>query len=283
VSYLTEQIRAHRGFVEIERTTWDDPYSHLVAYYDSTTETLHLSAPLTAVFLPSSANLASSDDGEWVFAGLRDSSGGEWIEDRTSDDSGDRLVDNKDDVIEYFGVLFAIEMLRLRPLQRIRLGHIHDLPEIGSHLTWTILTSARDLDHLENLLSDVYSRADGVRDMTEMAQWRDQFDGQPEAVQRTLTGFARGAIKHLRAEGTLETMLGGSTALKMYAQGHVESGCVCIMATNDQGQVVAINMISDEGHALVQEQSHIQSWILDQSWEQLAHEEVPLEPLIAGA
>ena len=266
---LQGRIERHPGFVAAEATEWEDPYVHLLAYYDRRQRALHRAAPPVAVFLPSGANLDGADDGEWILVGIRDSDDGELLEDYTSSpQASGRLVDNSEDINYYYGGLYTPLLLRLPPLQRIRLGHIHDLPDVGSHLTWTLLTQARDLDDVQRLLDDLYLRAEGVQDLTEAARMRRRIARDPTWLRRFLADAAVRAEEHMEMH-QVRQFEPDPDLERISLQAHRASGYVATVFADAQGRVAAFRFLTDAGHSLIADAPDLTAWILAQCWEPL--------------
>ena len=266
---LQGRIERHPGFVAAEATGWEDPYVHILAYYDRRQRALHRAAPPVAVFLPSGANLDGADDGEWILVGIRDSDDGELLEDYTSSpQASGRLVDNSEDINYYYGGLYTPLLLRLPPLQRIRLGHIHDLPDVGSHLTWTLLTQARDLDDVQRLLDDLYLRAEGVQDLTEAARMRRRIARDPTWLRRFLADAAVRAEEHMEMH-QVRQFEPDPDLERISLQAHRASGYVATVFADAQGRVAAFRFLTDAGHSLIADAPDLTAWILAQCWEPL--------------
>ena len=266
---LQGRIEGLPGFVAAEATEWEDPYVHLLAYYDRRQRALHRAAPPVAVFLPSGANLDGADDGEWILVGIRDSDDGELLEDYTSSpQASGRLVDNSEDINYYYGGLYTPLLLRLPPLQRIRLGHIHDLPDVGSHLTWTLLTQARDLDDVQRLLDDLYLRAEGVQDLTEAARMRRRIARDPTWLRRFLADAAVRAEEHMEMH-QVRQFEPDPDLERISLQAHRASGYVATVFADAQGRVAAFRFLTDAGHSLIADAPDLTAWILAQCWEPL--------------
>ena len=273
---LQGRIERHPGFVAAEATEWEDPYVHLLAYYDRRQRALHRAAPPVAVFLPSGANLDGADDGEWILVGIRDSADGALLEDYTSSrQARGREVDSRKYIDYYYGALYTPLLLRLPPLLRVRLGHIHDLPEVGSHYTWTILTQARDLDDVQRLLDDLYLRAEGVQELTEAARIRRRIAQDPAWLRRLLTDAAMRAEEHMEMHRVRQVRLfePDPDPERISLQAHRASGCVATVFADAQGRVAAFRFLTDAGHSLIADAPDLTAWILAQCWE-------PLVPLI---
>jgi len=271
---LQGRIEGLPGFVAAEATGWEDPYVHILAYYDRRQRALHRAAPPVAVFLPSGANLDGADDGEWILVGIRDSADGALLEDYTSSrQARGREVDNSEDIDYYYGALYTPLLCRLPPLLRVRLGHIHDLPEVGSHYTWTILTQARDLDDVQRLLDDLYLRAEGVQELTEAARIRRRIAQDPAWLRRLLTDAAMRAEEHMEMHRVRQVRLFDPDPERISLQAHRASGCVATVFADAQGRVAAFRFLTDAGHSLIADAPDLTAWILAQCWE-------PLVPLI---
>ena len=157
------------------------------------------------------------------------------------------------DIDDYFGGLYTPLLLRFPPLVRIRLGHIHDLPEVGSHYTWTILTRARDLDDVQRLLDDLYPRAEGVEELTEAARMRRRIARDPAWLRQLLADAALRAEEHLELHQVRQVSLfePDPAPERLSLQAHRASGCVAMVFADAQGRVAAFRFLTDAGHSLI--------------------------------
>lgn len=150
---LANTLRALPAHVESEGVSLEDKRAYLLAYYDHTSDTLHLSAPMIAVFLPYHTNLAQEDGGAWVFAGVRESVNGTWVVDGVAQESG-RDLQGREEIDEYFGGLFSIHLERLSDETIRRLRLVKALAKRGNDLFWTILMRAHSAGELEHFLEN---------------------------------------------------------------------------------------------------------------------------------
>jgi hypothetical protein len=153
---IAEYLTDHPDYVGMESAGSPDGRSYVVAFYEPAATTLHLSAPALAYFLPNNTNFKSEDDGEWVFMGVREPAEGPWLDDLRTKTGG--IFQDADDIREFFGAFYYIQLQRFTATQQARLKRMHAIPEIGRELTWNVINHSLTLTDVDYHLEDLEKR-----------------------------------------------------------------------------------------------------------------------------